>query len=310
MGTMRKISFALPLVAVGLALAASASKPARAEDDAAEKRERCATRVSIALLGKSAAPALLAAANPQDSVDAMLADPAFIERFAGFTNRRFNPEPGTTIAEDASYTLSKYILENKKPWKDLFVGAYDVADTVTTDAAGLGYFRSDAWMRRFAGNELAGYRLPAAYRILQNTTGLELMATTNVDGVDLSATGRQASACKGCHFDNWYALDKVARVLSRRQGTGKNMKFLAPTDGAQSILGGKTISDDAQLVNALVATEEFKINACRMAFNYLYGRNENSCESAVFDRCVDAFTKDQTMQSALSVVAKDATFCQ
>ena len=78
----------------------------------------------FALLGKSASPALLSAANPQDSVDAMLADPAFIERFAGFTNRRFNPEPGANVPEDASYTLSKYILENKKPWKDLFVGAY------------------------------------------------------------------------------------------------------------------------------------------------------------------------------------------
>lgn len=310
METMRKIRFALPVIAVAVALAASASKPVRAEDDATEKRERCATRLSIALLGKSAAPALLSAANPQDSVDAMLADPAFIERFAGFTNRRFNPEPGANIPEDASYTLAKYILENKKPWKDLFVGAYDVAATVTTDAAGLGYFRSDAWMRRYAGNELAGYRLPAAYRILQNTTGLQLMATTNVDGVDLSATGRQANACKGCHYENWFALDKVARVLSKRQGQGANMKFIAPSEGPQTILGGKSISDDAGLVNALVTTEEFKVNACKMAFQYLYGREENSCEAQVFDRCVDAFAKDQMMQSALSVVAKDATFCQ
>ncbi|MBS2013429.1 MAG: hypothetical protein JST00_11105 [Deltaproteobacteria bacterium] len=307
---MRKLRFALPFVAAGLALAASATKPVRAEDDAAEKRERCATRLSIALLGKSAAPALLAAANPQDSVDAMLADPAFVDRFASFTNRRFNPEPGGKVAEDASYTLAKYILENKKPWKDLFVGAYDVADTVTTDAGGLGYFRSDAWMRRYAGNELAGYRLPAAYRILQNTTGLQLMPTTNADGVDISATGRQAPACRGCHYENWYALDKVARVLSRRQGTGNAMKFVAPSDGPQSILGGKTINDDAQLVNALVGTEEFKVNACKMAFQYLYGREENSCEAQVFDRCVDAFTKDQTMQAAVAVVAKDPTFCQ
>ncbi len=310
MSIWRKTKLALPLVAVAVAFAASASKPVRAEGDEAEKRERCATRLSIAFLGKSPSAALLAAANPQDSVDALLADPIFVDRFASFVNRRFNPEPGDTVAEDASYTLAKYILQNGKPWKDMFVGAYDVTDTVTPDAGGLGYFRSDAWMIRYAGNELAGYRLSAAYRILQNTTGLVLTAVTNVAGVDISATGRQAAPCTGCHYDNWYALDKVARVLSRRQGTGKNIKFVAPSDGPQTILGNKTITDDAQLVNALVATDEFKVNVCRLAFNYLYGRDENSCEAQIFDRCIDAFTKDQTMQSAIQVVAKDPTFCQ
>ena len=33
-------------------------------------------------------------------------------------------------------------------------------------------------------------------------------------------------------------------------------------------------------------------------------------EAQVFERCVDAFTKDQTMQSAVAAVAKDPTFCQ
>ena len=63
-------------------------------------------------------------------------------------------------------------------------------------------------------------------------------------------------------------------------------------------------------MTALVASEEFKVNVCRMAFNYLYGRDENSCESQVFDKCVDAFEKDKTIQSAIAAVAKDATFCQ
>jgi len=310
MESMKKVRFAAPLVAVAVALAASASKPVRAEGEEVEKRERCATRVSIALLGTSPTPALLAAASPQDAVDAMLADPVFVDRFAGFVNRRFNPEPGTNVAEDASFTLAKYVLVNKKPWKDMFVGAYDVGAAVTPDPDGLGYFRSDAWMKRYAGNEAAGYRLASAYRILQNTTGLQLMATTNVDGVDLSAKGRESAACKGCHYDNWYALDKVARVLSRRQGMGANIRFVPPSDGPQTILGGKTIRNDKELVTALVASEEFKVNACRLAFNYLYGRDENSCEAAVFDRCVDAFTTEGTMQAALAVVAKDPSFCQ
>src|SRR6185436_15760638 len=99
METMKKVRLAAPLAAIAIALVASStSKPVRAEDDAAEKRERCATRLSIAMLGKSAAASLSAAANPQDQVDAMLADPVFIERFARFTNSQLNAQPGENVA--------------------------------------------------------------------------------------------------------------------------------------------------------------------------------------------------------------------
>ena len=311
MEIFRKVRFAAPLAAVAIGLvASSASKPVRAEGDETEKRERCATRLSIGLLGKSPDATLSSAANPQDQVDAMLADGVFVERFARFTNSQMNPQPGENVAEDASYTLSKYVLANKLPWSDLFVGAYDVTNAVAPDPSGLGYFRSVAWMRRYAGNEENGYRLSAAYRMLQNTTGLELTATTNVQGVDLTATGRQAAACRGCHYESWFALDKVAKILSRRKGQNANMTFLAPNEGPQQILGAQTIADDKQLLTALVASENFRVNACRHAFKYLYGRIENTCEAQVFERCVDAFAKDHTMQSAVAVIAKDPTFCQ
>jgi len=313
MKILEKIRFGAPLaplVAVAVALATSSSSPVRAEGEEVEKRERCATRVSIAFLGQSPSAALMAAADPQAEVDGILTNPAFIERFARFANSKLNDTPGETIPEDASYTLAKYVLTNGKPWKDMFVGAYDVAATVTADPQGLGYFRSDAWMKRYAGNEEDGYRLVGAYRILQNTTGLELTAVTNAAGVDISATGRQATACAGCHYNNWFALDKVAKVLSKRKGQGASMTFTAPTEGPQTILGGKAIASDKELVEGLVASENYKVNACRLAFKFLYGRNENTCESAVFEKCVDTFTKDQTIQSALATVAKDATFCQ
>jgi hypothetical protein len=311
MEIFRKVRFAAPLAAIAIGLvASSASKPVRADGDETEKRERCATRLSIGLLGKSPDATLAAAANPQDQVDAMLADTVFVERFARFTNSQLNPQPGENVAEDASYTLSKYVLTNKLPWSDLFVGAYDVTNAVAPDPNGLGYFRSVAWMRRYAGNEENGYRLSAAYRMLQNTTGLELTATTNVQGVDLTATGRQATACRGCHYESWFALDKVAKILSRRKGQAANMTFLAPNEGPQTILGAQTIADDKQLVTALVASENFRVNACRLAFKYLYGRIENTCEAQVFEHCVDAFAKDHTMQSAVAVIAKDPTFCQ
>lgn len=309
--TSKRFGVLGPLALAVAALLGVYERPVRAEgEDDAARRERCATRLSIALVGRSATPDLTAAGNPQERVDELLADPAFVERFARYANHELNPEPGQNAAEDATYTLASYVLAQKKPWKEMFVGAYDVAETVTPRADGLGYFRSAAWMKRYAGNEEDGYRLVAAYRILQNTTGLQLTATTNVPGADLSAAGRANAACAGCHYGSWFALDKVARVLSRRQGLGKNMTFLPPTDGPQEILGGKTIADDAALVNALVASPSFQVNACRLAFRFLYARNESACEAAVFDRCMDAFAADGTMQSAVSVIAKDASFCQ
>lgn len=51
----------------------------------------------------------------------MLGDPVFAERFARFTNGELNPQPGVSVAQDASYTLARYVLTNKKPWSELFV---------------------------------------------------------------------------------------------------------------------------------------------------------------------------------------------
>lgn len=315
----------LPFVTIAAAAFALVSSPRRAvaegaESTMAEKAERCASRVSIAMIGDGASPELLASANPQSAVDELLKDDRFIERFARFINSQFNMTPGATPAEDASYYLAKYVLENDKPWTDMFVGPYDVAPSnaqqpnsaavVTTDPEGLGYFRSRAWMVRYAGNEPEGMRIVAAYRMMWNTIGLVLTATTNAPDADLSASGRQAGQCAGCHFQPWFALDKVATVLGTRRGTGNATQFTPPAGGAQQILGGVSVSNDKELVEALVADEAFSVNACRLAYRYLYGRDEYSCEGPVFDRCVDAFKKDKRIQSALTLVAKDATFCE
>ena len=71
-----------------------------------------------------------------------------------------------------------------------------------------------------------------------------------------------------------------------------------------------TIANDKELVTALVANEAFDVNACRLAYGYLYGRAEYSCEGKVFDACVAAFKKDKLITSALAVVAKDPAFCE
>ena len=41
-------------------------------------------------------------------------------------------------------------------------------------------------------------------------------------------SGREASGCRGCHYDGWFALDKVAKVLSKRVGLGAQMTFSPP----------------------------------------------------------------------------------
>ncbi len=312
-GPVRPIQGALLLLALAFA------GTARAQLTPAEQtafNERCATRLSSALLGKAPTAALLADAAPQSKVDGMLASPDFIEKFARFVNASFNAEPGDEPAHDAAYYLSKYVLTNNRPWRELFAGPYRVdrgasvtADAVVVqDANGLGYFRSRPWMVRYAGNELDGYRIVAAYRIMNNIIGLKLLAAVNTDGVN--AAGRMAAECAGCHYNQTFALDYAAKILSRRVGSGDTMTFAAPNEGPQKFLGGLTIADDKQFVTALVDSPNFKFRTCRLAMEFLYGRPEFKCEGPVFDKCMASFAAAGTVQSALSSIAKDASFCQ
>jgi hypothetical protein len=314
----RMLALAAPVlaVAVGLAAGQRTASGAGAEEDKAALNERCASRLSIAFTGKSAVAAELASANPQAAVDAYLASPDFQERFARFTNSKMNDDPGQNAEDDSAYHLSKYILVNNKPWSDLFNGPYkvdlDAAKTnvvVTDDTNGLGYFRSRPWMVRYAGNELAGIKISTAYRIENNIVGLTLVASTNAPGADISATGRKGQPCTQCHYDNWYGLDNVASILSKRVGLADKMTF-GPQFAPEADLGGTKIHNDKELVDTLVNSDAFKFRTCRLAFNFLYGRDENKCEGTIFDKCMDEFSSKKTIQSAIAAVAKDPSFCQ
>jgi hypothetical protein len=84
-----------------------------------------------------------------------------------------------------------------------------------------------------------------------------------------------------------------------------------PNDGQpKEVLGGLMLKDDKELVTTMVDSEQFAFNACRTVVKYLYGREENACEAAVFDKCVDALKSSGMIQSALATVAKDPSFCQ
>jgi len=288
-----------------------------AEGDHVETRERCGLRLSIALQGKSPDPALLASSDPQAAVADMVGSPEFTERYARFINAQFNGAPSATAAEDPVYYLAKYVLEKQKPWSDLFVGPYAITAASATatemvvaeDEDGLGYFRSPAWMKRYAGNEDQGMMLVAAFRILSDTTGLTLVASVGAPGEKRDATGRAAAACKGCHFDSWYALDKFAKLLPRKKTSGDTVTFTPPPAGTQDILG-KSIADDRAMVGALVDSDAWRVAQCRNVFRFLYGRVENQCEARAFDACVDALSGEKTLQAAVAAVAKDPSFCQ
>jgi hypothetical protein len=305
----------VPLVAMGIALATGRSSYAEgAGADRAEVFERCALRLSIALVGKSPDAALMTGSDPQSAVDAMLASPDFAERYASFINSEFNGGPSANATDDPVYYLAKHVITNDKPWSDMFLGPYAITATGTAmdvkdDAAGLGYFRSTAWRKRYAGNEDQGYMLVGAFRILSNTTGLELVPSIGNPGDDRTDEGRKASACKSCHYDTWYALDKYARVLPKRKGKGDAMTFAPPTDGPQQILG-KTITNDQELVSALVDSDGWRFHQCRTVFKFIHGRAENQCEALAFDKCVEALTEKKTIRAAVAAVAKDPSFCR
>jgi hypothetical protein len=281
--------------------------------------QRCATRLAIAFTGAGASTALLQSTNPQGQVAQLLTDPNFIEQFARFINATFNDLPADLPEQDASYWLTKYILENGKTWDQLFIGPYHVdkapdggAPMVYSDPNGLGYFRSMPWEIEYAGNEPAGYKLRTAYRMMNNIIGLHLIPATNAPGADISATGRQAPACAGCHYNPIFGLDYAAHVLTRKQGSGNNITFAppSPSDIPQTLLAGITVSNDSDLVHALVNSTNFQFRACRLAFLYLYGRPEATCEGPIFDSCMAAFKASGTIQSALQAVATDSSYCQ
>ncbi len=317
------IAALIPLLAGGAAMVGKRTAHAEgAEADKAEVNERCATRLAISLTGKAADPAQLTAADPQASVDAMLASPEFADRYAGFVNAEFNGAPIAAANDDVIYYLAKHIIAEGMPWADLFTGPYDVVPgatekdgmTVKDDANGLGYFHTKSWKLRFGGNEPKGVMLVAAFRMVQNTTGVDLDPSVgSPDDPMRDAKGRAEPKCKFCHYDAWFALDTIANLLPTKVVTVVKDKpdvvsFTPPTAGPQPLLG-KTIKDDRELVSTLVASDAWKFNQCRAVFKFLYGRNENQCEAKTFDACVTALEEKKTIQSAVAAVAKDASFC-
>ena len=323
--SMPKRNWIVPAQALTVAGAAALTHRASAAPNGADELARCARRVAIGITGKAPSAALLTSQNPQGEVDQLIASTDFIERFSSFLNSEMNPNAGASSVEDASYHMAKYVLTNNLPYRDMFLGKFAVnapannqnTVTVDPDPAGLGYFHSRAWLLRYAGNETEGVKIVTAYRIMQNMVGLKLTAVSNADGVPTGKDVRTTNVnCTQCHAPSgtteptkWWGLDKIASILTVRKGVGNNMTFDPPTT-AEVDLAGQKIHNDVELVQVLAASEDFNFNVCRLAFKYLNGRAENTCEAAVFDKCVADFKASGKIQAAVASIAKDANFCQ
>lgn len=278
--------------------------------------ERCTRRISQ-VLGLSWRTNLqgLAGRTPQQAVRGWLENPTATATFGAFINSRFNATPATNLSEDAVYSAVRFILNTKRPWRDLFTGRFKVNHTngqVTDDPTqlALGYFGSHGWQLRYRGNAPDGLLLSGAYRTLQNTVGFKLIASPiNAQG-DATATGRERAECRSCHFDSAYALDPVARLLPRRIGTGAGAKVERVPAVAQQLFNGITVRDQEHLLEVLVSSDAFLFNACRLAFEFSYGRKESACEAPIFDRCVDAFAQRGSMHDALASILEDPAYCE
>lgn len=239
----------------------------------------------------------------------------FPQRFAAFVNAKWQRDQSTSKERNAPYLIARYVIGKGLPWRQTFVGRFDLDPvegrfTVIPSDTGLGYFRTKKWLEVNAGNEAQGYKLSTAYRILNNTLGIKLTAAANNTSVDdSSATGRAAPGCTGCHFAGPYPLDTVARVLTRRQGSGAMMTFTPPTDGPQQ-LWGHTVSTDEELVNLLINSEQFTFNTCRLVFEFMFGRSESTCDAPVFDACVAGFEASGTIQGAVMGMVRHPDYCR
>ena len=279
----------------------------------------CATRVSFAITGQAPNASLLNETNPRDSkiLDELLASDAFKERFARFANSQFNEGPGEKSAEDATYHMVKHVLDNDLKWEEVFVGRYNVVSEnrnvrVVEDPNGLGYTRSEAWKARYAGNEGDGVRINTAYRVMQNTFGLELVAANLPADADTTADGRTDMPCASCHFDATAALDPVAEAFPnvRRDRNGQITGYARPNSEPTQMLGGNVITTDGELMRLLVDSVDHQYHVCELAYKYLTGCHEDKCDNLQMAACLAAFRDTGKLKDAVKTLVSDELFCK
>lgn len=257
------------------------------------------------------------AGTPTQRVPEFLESPRFGDRWAAFLNSRFNAQPGLTAEEDVMTAVVRYVLDNHKPWREVYVGRFVMSGPsgypkITEDPTKPphGFFGLPAWQKRYAGNELDGVPLQAAFRILRATIGLELVPSPlNATG-DSTLVGRARPECRSCHFTSPYALDHVAGLLPwYRKGIGGRLTIEPRTPTPATLFDGRQVQSLDELLALAVESDAFHFWTCRLAFEFAVGRAETGCEAPVFDACVDALRQTGDLRAGLAAIMQDPSYC-
>lgn len=258
------------------------------------------------------------AGTAMQRVPEFLEQPGFANRWGAFLNSRFNAQPGLSAEEDVMVAVVRFVLENHRPWKDVFVGRFSltgpggypkVLDDPTRPP--YGFFGLAPWLTRYAGNASDGRMLQASYRILRAVVGLELVPSPQNASGDASLMGRQRPECRSCHFDSPYALDHVAAVLPwYRKGLGSRATVEAQVPTPQVLFGGRQVQSLEELLTIAVESDAFHFWSCRLAFEFAVGRPETGCEAPIFDACVDALKQTQDIRAGLAAIMQHPSYCE
>lgn len=279
---------------------------------AAEVDPVCALKAAASLAGESRVDASKYA-SMEALVAEVLASDRFVEVFSGFVNARFNRGASMTAEEDAVYYVVRHVLSGRLPWSQVYVGEFGWSGPggypkIDPDPAGVGYFTAPAWVNRYAGNDLDGYMLFAAYRVIQNTTGIVLIPSPFNADANSNLVGRARPECRSCHLDSPLALDALARFFPRRNGFGARMT-LTPPENTPARLAGKDVASLREALNALLKTDDYLFWTCRMIYEFAYGRAESTCEALAFDRCTATLARTDDIRAAITEVVLDQGFC-
>lgn len=285
----------------------------------AETAMQCNQKLSSTLFGRSATTAELNIADPKSRVDAMMQNQEFIEHFSSYVNAHMEWIPDDGIRNNPVYgALTFYLFQNgeEKPWHELFTGNYGLYDNgYNPQSDGSGYFSDREWKRKYKGNEEDGFKLRTAYMIMNNSIGLNLEALTvnNSGGSGRDARQDPNSVCYACHYKEEFALDRIANVLpqvNREASDAQNLIENPPPGPTPQIIYGAAVSNLDELVDSLVTTDEFYTNACHIAFNFVFGRDERGADKEIFKSCLDEFRTDGRISVAVRHFIDSEIFCK
>ena len=285
----------------------------------AETAMQCSQKLHSTLYGRSATSQELNIANPMSTVDAMMSNDEFIEKFSMYVNAHMNWLPGDGKRNNPVYMAMKYYIfkdNQEKPWKELFTGGYDLYDNgYNPREDNSGYFSDRNWKKVYKGNEEFGYKLRTAYLILNNQIGLNLEALTvnNAGGSGRNARQDPNNVCVACHFNSDFALDRIAQILplvDRQSSDAQNLIEIAALGPFNQEIYGQTVSNLKELTEVLASLDAFNTNACNIAFQFVFGREHRGADKAIFEQCVDEFKQDGHITASVKHFVDSDIFCK